>query len=47
MADDDLLKAILGIAAGIAIGAGVVALLKMISEEDEDDLIEGGDEDDW
>jgi len=45
--DDALLKAILAIAAGIAIGAGVAALIKLLSDKEENDLIDEGDEDDW
>ncbi|MEA2032130.1 MAG: hypothetical protein U9N41_00930 [Euryarchaeota archaeon] len=31
---DDALDALLAIAAGIAIGAGIIALLKMLSEQE-------------
>ena len=34
--EEDVAAAILAIAAGIAIGAGIVALLKMLSEEDDE-----------
>ena len=33
--EDDAAAAILAIAAGIAIGAGIIALLKMLSEQEE------------
>lgn len=35
--EEDVGAAILAIAAGIAIGAGIVALLKMLSEEDDEE----------
>lgn len=33
--EDDAAAAILAIASGIAIGAGIIALLKMLSEQEE------------